>query len=165
MRKLAWGPALLIIWGLLAQAQQSPGILTQTELKKVVPDSYFFQGLSAPVQRRNSAAVRLENGKLVVGALMDTSGFSSDAREKCEGLLITETKVEIEGTSLPTGAYGFGFTKEGKLNVFDVGGEPVISVTAKTDEALRPAVPLTMKEHDGETRLYRGRNYVTIKGG
>ena len=155
-------PILIAVLG--GQAQHKPTLLTREELKKVVPGSYFFRGLSGPVQRRNSAAVRFPNGKLVMAALVDTSGYASNVRQTYEGLLITETKVEIGGGTVPPGAYGFAFSRDGTLSVLDMAGNPVISVPARRDEALRPAVPLSMKEHNGEIRFYRGRQYVTVTG-
>ncbi len=161
-RVLVWVFASIFLCTLLGQAQQKPTILTREELKKVVPGSYFFRGLSGPVQKRNSAAVRFPGGKLVVAALVDTSGYASNVRQTYEGLLITETKVEIGGAAVPPGAYGFAFSKDGTLGVLDMAGEPVILVPTKRDETLRPAVPLSMREHNGEIRFYRGRQYVTV---
>jgi hypothetical protein len=43
--------------------------------------------------------------------LVDTSGYSTDVGEKYQGFQITEVKLSIEGSELPPGEYGFGFSK------------------------------------------------------
>jgi hypothetical protein len=54
---------------------------------------------------------------------VDTSGYSTDVAAKYQGFLITEIKLNIEGSELPPGEYGFGFSKEGQFTVMDVRGE------------------------------------------
>src|SRR5690348_16279376 len=44
----------VVVAGAVA-AQDGPTILTGTELTRVVPPGFYFQGLSAPTQMRNSA--------------------------------------------------------------------------------------------------------------
>ncbi len=50
----------LMFCTVLAQ-QAKPGLLSDDDLKKVVPKDYFFRGLSATVQLRNSAGIRLQD--------------------------------------------------------------------------------------------------------
>jgi hypothetical protein len=142
----------------LASAQ----VLTADQLKRAVPSSYFFAGQSAPVQMRNAAGFKNDSGKLVLVALVDTSGYATAIAEKYQGLLITEGKIDIEGSALEPGAYGFGF-KDGKFTVMNVAASDVVSVDAKSDDKMAHAVPLKIeKEGDGYT-LYAGKKYVTIK--
>src|SRR3974377_1308973 len=86
-------------------AQSSPTAVTGNDLKKVVPDTYFFRGLSATVQARNSAAIKYPDGFLVVAALVDTSGYSADIKAKYTGLFITEKKLSLGGKTLDPGEY------------------------------------------------------------
>ena len=153
--------ALLAITG-SATAQDRPTILTGAELTRVVPTGFYFQGLSAPTQMRNSAAARFGTTRFVIVGLVDTSGYSSDIREKYVGFLITDSEITLNGTSLPAGAYGFGFGTEGKLTVMDVGGKDLLSVDITNDKALRRPRPLMMAADPGGVRLYNGRNYVVI---
>ncbi len=148
---------------LLAAAQQAKlGVLTSSELKQAVPSVYFFRGQSATVQVRNSGGIRLDGGKLVLAALVDTSGYSADVSAKYQGLLITEVKLNFEDSALNPGQYGFGF-KDGKFLVMDVGANDLFSLSTKTDDALKRPVPLKVVEEGGEYRLYAGKKWVALK--
>src|SRR5688500_19941953 len=118
LKHLSVALALLAIAG-SATAQDRPTILTGAELTRVVPTGFYFQGLSAPTQMRNSAAARFGTTRFVIAGLVDTSGYSADVREKYVGFLITDSEITLNGTSLPAGAYGFGFATEGKMTVMD----------------------------------------------
>jgi hypothetical protein len=144
--------------------QAKPGVLEGDEIKRVVPATYFFRGQSASVQVRNSAGFRVADGKLVLAGLVDTGGYASDVQEKYQGFLITEVKLNIEGSELPPGAYGFSFSKDGKFLVLDVGANRLFSVSSRADAELRHPTPLKMVQAGGEYRLYEGRNWVSLKG-
>jgi len=148
-----------------AAAQQAkPGVLTSDEVKKAVPKDYFFRGQSASVQVRNSAGIRAtSDGKLVLAGFVDTSGYAADVAQKYQGLLITEVKLDIGGSSLAPGEYGFGFSKDGKFMVMDVGANDLFSVDAATDDNLKRPVPLKIVEDGGAYRLYAGKKWVSIK--
>jgi len=160
-RALALMTALLVP-AVLAQ-QAKPGILSPDELKKVTPKDFFFRGQSAPVQLRNAAGIRAEGDKLVLAALVDNSGYAADVKAKYQGMFITEVKLDVEGSSLSPGEYGFGFTSDGKFIVMDVGANDVLSVAAKTDDNLHRPVPLKIAEEGGAYRLYAGKKWVSIK--
>lgn len=145
-----------------ATAQDLPTILSGAELTRVVPTGFYFQGLSAPTQMRNSAAVKFGAERFVIAGLVDTSGYSTDIRAKYVGFLITDSAITLNGTSLAPGAYGFGFGTEGKLTVMDVGGKDLLSVDITNDKELRRPRPLMMAADPGGVRLYNGRNYVVI---
>src|SRR5579871_6474166 len=86
----------------LAVAQQaSKHVLSADELKKVVPAEFFFRGQKAPVQLRNAVGFQLSDGKMTLAALVDASGYSTAIQQKYQGLLITETKLDIGGSTLP----------------------------------------------------------------
>ena len=112
---------------------------------------------------RNSAGLSAANGKLVLAGLVDTSGYASDVQAKYQGLLITEVKLKIEGTDLPPGQYGFGFSQDGKFLVMDVGANDLFSVAGKMDDKLAHPVPLKIVEDGGAYRLYAGRKWVSLK--
>jgi len=152
----------LLVPAVLAQ-QAKPGILSPDELKKVTPKDFFFRGQSAPVQLRNAAGIRAEGDKLVLAALVDNSGYAADVKAKYQGMFITEVKLDVEGSSLSPGEYGFGFTSDGKFIVMDVGANDVLSVAAKTDDNLHRPVPLKIAEEGGAYRLYAGKKWVSIK--
>lgn len=153
---------LVFSFSLSAQKAQ-PGLLTAEDLKRAVPTGYFFDGQSAPVELRNSAGFRMGDGKLVLAGLVDTSGYAADVQQKYQGFFITETKVDVGGSDLAPGAYGFGFTKDGKFILMDVAANEIFSVPSSADDKLAHPVPLKMMEDGGSYRLYHGRNFVTVK--
>jgi hypothetical protein len=124
--------ALLIISissAAVVMAQDSPVLLTGPELARVVPPGFYFQGLSATTQVRNSAAARFGMKRFVIAGLVDTSGYSADVRAKYEGFLITDSAITINGSEVQTGAYGFGLSNDGKLNILDLAGKEILSVS------------------------------------
>src|SRR5262245_26573864 len=153
--------ALFAVTGSVA-AQTGPTILTGTELTRVVPTGFYFQGLSAPTQMRNSAAARFGVDRYVISGLVDASGYSADVRAKYVGFLITDSLSTVNGESLPAGAYGFGFATPGKLTIMDLGGKDVLSVPLTNDKTLSRPRPLMMAPDPGGIRLYTGKNYVVI---
>jgi hypothetical protein len=158
------GLAVVIFSCLLLSAQQlKPGVLSADDIRKVVPATYFFRGQSAPVQLRNSAGFSGTDGKLVLAGLVDTSGYASDVQAKYQGFLITEVTLNIEGTELRPGEYGFGFSQDGKFIVMDVGANDLFSVTGKVDQKLPRPVPLKVVEDGGAYQLYAGRKWVSLK--
>ena len=161
LKYLSIALVLLAVAG-LATAQERATLLTGTELTKVVPTGFYFQGLSAPTQMRNSAAARFGTDRYVISGLVDTSGYSADVREKYVGFLITDSPIKLGGESLPAGAYGFGFATEGKMTIMDLAGKDLLSVPITNDKELRRPRPLMMSADPGGVRLYNGRNYVVI---
>jgi hypothetical protein len=103
------------------------------------------------------------DGKLVLTGLLDTSGYAADVQAKYQGFLITEVKLNIEGSELAPGEYGFGFSKEGKFLVMDVGANDLFSVAGQIDDKLPRPVPLKIDEEGGAYRLYAGRKWVSVK--
>lgn len=143
-------------------AQEKTTILSGNELARVVPAGFYFQGQSAPTQRRNSAAVRFGAKHFVLVGMVDTAGYGTEIRERYEGFLITDAAITVAGETLSPGAYGFGFSNNGKLNIFDLANSDVLSVATTSDKAMRRARPLMMSMDGGNVRLYRGRDYVVI---
>lgn len=146
----------------LVAAQDRAVILAGSELSRVVPPGFYFQGLSAPTQMRNSAAARWGRDHHVIAGLVDTSGYSTEVRAKYEGFLITDSDISIDGKTLKTGAYGFGFSNDGKLNIMDLAGNQILSVSTTKDSKLRRPRPLMMSQDGERVRLYGGRDYALI---
>lgn len=162
--RLAFFGGLFGVLLVSALAQQgAPHLLSADELRKVVPSEFFYRGQKAPTQARNSVGLQLANGKMTLVALVDASGYSTAIRQKYQGLLITECKLNVEGSELPPGQYGFGYTAGDKFVVMDVANDDVLSVPSKTEKALERAVPLKLVEVGGAYRLYAGKKWVEIK--
>lgn len=155
--------ALVLMFDSTAFAQSKATVLTGAELTRIVPPGFYYEGQSAPTQMRNGCAARTGEKQHIVAALVDTSGYSSEVRARYEGFLIVDAPMEIGGEKLAVGAYGFGFTDNGKFNVFDVGGNPVLSVAATNDKDLRRPRPLMLMNNADNLRLYGGRDFVVVK--
>jgi hypothetical protein len=139
----------------------TPGILTTQELKQLVPPTVFFQGQTAPVQLRNSGGVRGRNGRLMLVAMVDSSGYSTGVAQKYQAYLLTEGSLAFQGKVLAPGAYGVGFLDNNTFNVMDLGANDIAVVPTQTDAALRRAVPLKIVTAGEDSfRLYFGKHYV-----
>src|SRR6266576_1123721 len=145
-------------------AQNSVTILAGAELNQVVPPGFYFQGLSAPTQMRNAAAARFGSKRFVITGLVDTSGYAADVRAKYEGFFITDSPVTINGSDLGTGAYGFGFSNDGKMQILDLAGNQLLSVATTKDSELKRPRPLMMTRAGDGIRFYSGKDYVTVAG-
>lgn len=142
---------------------QDATVLTAADLTRVVPPGFYFQGLTAPTQMRNSAAARFGTSRFVIAGMVDTSGYAADVRAKYEGFLITDSAITINGSDLAVGAYGFGFSNDGKLNILDLAGNEILSVATSKDSTIKRPRPLMMTNSGKGIRLYSGRNYAVIE--
>ena len=161
--RLMLATLVLTLIGCAMAQQASKHVLSSEELRKAVPTEYFYRGQKAPVQMRNAGGFQLADGKITLAALVDVSGYASDVAQKYQGLLITESKLNIGGSSLSPGQYGFGFTADGKFVVTDVSDHDVLSTTYQTDQALKPAVPLKIVADGEGYKLYAGKKWIAIK--
>ncbi len=138
------------------------GILTKDAAGALMPPTVFFRGKTAPVQARNAGGVRFDGDRLILAALVDTSGYSTRVQERYQAYLITEATLVIEGHRLPPGAYGVGFVAADRFAVMDLGGHDLFVAGSHTDAALRRPTPLQIVagQTDGQFRLYVGRSYI-----
>jgi|SRR5215813_10769335 len=144
------------------RAQDAVTVLAGAELTKIVPPGFYFQGLSATTQMRNAAAARLGDKRYVIAGLVDTSGYAADVRAKYEGFFITDSRIKINGSDLAVGAYGFGFSQDGKMQILDLAGNQTLSVSTTKDSDLKRPRPLMMAKAADGLRFYNGKDYVTI---
>ncbi len=145
-----------------AQEKVAPEILNETAAAKIVPTSFYFAGQSAPTQMRNATVARLGKDRHVIAGLVDTSGYSTEISGKYEGFLITDSPVRIGGKQIETGAYGFGFSSDGKLHIFDLSSKEIMSVETTNDKELKRPRPLMMSVAADGVRFYKGKNYALI---
>ena len=162
-RLFTLGAISLVMLASAVAQQAAKHVLTGDELKKAVPAEYFFRGQKAPVQVRNAVGFQLADGKMMLAALVDASGYSTAIQQKYQGMLITEAKLNVGGSELSPGEYGFGFTADGKVVVMDVANNDVLSAPAQNDSALQHAVPLKLVEDGAGYKLYAGKRWVAIK--
>src|SRR5664279_2667090 len=112
--------AFVLILSLSAVGQgapTTPTVVPEAGLKKVVPENYFFRGMSATTQLRNSSAVHYPDDFYVIIGLVDTSGYSTDVKAKYSGLFITEKTLKFGSSTLGPGQYGMGYTADGKFHI------------------------------------------------
>ena len=166
MKKTRWqvlATAALALIGCALAQEVSKHILSSDELRKVVPTEYFFRSQKAPVQLRNAVGFQLADTKMMLAALVDASGYSTSIQQKYQGMLITESKLNIGGSSLPPGQYGFGFAADGKFNVMDVANNDVLSASYQTDPVLQRPVPLKLVEDGEGYKLYAGKKWIAMR--
>ena len=154
--------AVLCSLSFAVAAQEHAVVLTGADLTRVVPPGFYFQGLTAPTQMRNSAAARIGTNRYVIAGMVDTSGYAAEVRATYEGFLITDSAISINGSDLGVGAYGFGFTNDGKLNILDLAGSKIFTVSTTRDSTLKRPRPLMMTSAAEGIRLYGGKVYVVI---
>jgi hypothetical protein len=153
---------------LLVPAQTNKGsvtVLNREQASAVLPPTVFFRGQSAPVQGRNSAGLKMADGKLVLFALVDTSGYASSIQQSYQAYLLSEVPLRIGNQTLAPGAYGFGFVAGDKMVVLDLGANELLHATTTRDAALARPTPLQLladASASGRFRLYLGRSYVSL---
>ena len=162
-RSTILGTVILILAASAWAQQASKHVLSADEVKKATPTEYFYRGQKAPVQVRNAVGFQLADGKMMLASLVDASGYSTAIQQKYQGLLITETKLDIGGSTLGPGQYGFGFAADGKFVVMDVANSDVLSTPYQTDQALQHAVPLKLVADGDGYKLYAGKKWIAIK--
>jgi hypothetical protein len=164
-RNLILGFAAMVLVAssaILARAQETVTILEGPALTRVVPAGFYYQGLTAPTQMRNAAAARFGEKRYLIAALVDTGGYAADVRAKYEGFFITDSAIKINGIDLNVGAYGFGFSFDGKMQILDLAGNQVLSTTTSKDNELKRPRPLMMTKAGDGLRFYNGKDYVSI---
>ncbi|MGA8270463.1 MAG: hypothetical protein WB919_02820 [Candidatus Sulfotelmatobacter sp.] len=162
MRFAAVGSLVAILLSAALAQKAAQHLLSADELKNIVPAEFFFRGQKAPTQLRNATGFQTADGKMTIAALVDASGYSTAVQQKYQGMLVTESKLNIGGSELPPGEYGFGFATD-KFVVMNVANEDVLGVPYKTDAALKRAVPLKLIEDSSGYKLYAGKKWVALK--
>ncbi len=144
-------------------ASQPTGVLSQPLTEKLLPASVLYKGQQAPVQIRNSGALRLPDGSLIITSMVDSSGYSTGVRERYQFFLYTEHALKFGGRTLTPGFYGGGFLQDNTFLITDISGHEVLTTPTTTDPDFKRPRPLQMlTAPDGSFRLYLGRAFVTL---
>ena len=162
MRLAAVGTLVAVLLTSALAQRVAQHLLSPEELKNVVPAEFFFRGQKAPTQLRNATGFQTADGKITFAALVDASGYSTSIQQKYQGMLVTESKLNIGGSELGPGEYGFGFAAD-KFVVMNVANEDILSAPYQTDAELKRAVPLKMVGDGAGYRLYAGKKWVAVK--
>lgn len=151
--------AAALLFALLPQQAEAATVLNRTAASKLMPATVFFRGQTASTEERNSCGVHWDNGRYMLAALVDTSGYATDVKQKYQGYLLTETPLEVGGRHLGPGAYGFGFIGKNQFIVLNIGGEQVMESASHDLSGKRP-VPLQVLPANGGYQLCSGRQCV-----
>jgi hypothetical protein len=100
-------------------------------------------------------------------ALIDTTGYSSQIKQKYIGMIITEGKLSVCSISLGVGSYGFGLDRpaapsnaDAKFFVYNQAGEKLGECSAKKDTTLKQGSPLKVVVKKGGTATLELSRYV-----
>jgi len=162
LRFTAIGLLATLLLGVALAQHATQHLLSADEVKKAAPADFFFRGQKALTQMRNATGFQSASGMMTLAALVDASGYSTAMQQKYQGFLITESKLNIGGSQLMPGEYGFGFTSD-KFVVMNVANEDVLSVSFETDSSLKRPVPLKLVEDGAGYKFYAGRKWVSMK--
>ena len=162
---------LLAAWPNTARAQGGFEVVTGDAFTRAVPADFYLEGNRIPVEKRNAALLKNANGARVVLGLIDTTGYSSQIKQKYTGMLITETQLSVCGNALGVGSYGFGLDRpaatsnaDAPFKIYNQAGEKVGECAAKKDDSVKQPKPLTVTTaKDGPTKLYFGKYVIEIK--
>lgn len=140
-------------------------ILTRDQAGPIFPATVFYRGQSAPIQARNSAGLRLRGDRLVLAAMVDTSGYSTGVAATYQAYLITEVPLRVGDQTLRPGAYGFGFVEHDQMIVLDLGGNELFRTqTQRAPDLNRPTPLQILPDPSGpdRARLFLGRSFVVL---
>jgi hypothetical protein len=146
-------------------ATPSALILTREQTTGLMPPSVFFRGQTANIQGRNSSGIKLPGGKLILFALVDSSGYSSALQQTYQAYLLTEVPLTLGDQALGPGAYGFGFVEGNRMVVMDLGGNQILQTPTTIDDALSRPNPLQILPDSAASnrfRLYLGRRFAVL---
>jgi len=153
-----------------ARAQGSFEPVTGKAFDSAMPKDFYLEGNAIPTEKRNAAMVKTPGGARVIFALLDTTGYSSQIKQKYIGMVITEGKVSVCGKSLGVGSYGFGLDRpapksndDAKFHLYDQAGSEVTSCAAPVDSAMKMAKPLQVSAAGVGASLELGRYKVEIR--
>ena len=154
-----------------ARAQGAFEQLTGKAFDTAIPNDFYLEGNRIPVGKRNAALLKTPAGARLLLALLDTTGYSSQIKEKYAGMIITEGTVSVCSVSLSVGSYGFGLEKpaatsseDAKFFLYNQAGEKVGDCGAKKDKAVKQPKPLNVVlSKEAGARLYLGRYFLELK--
>jgi hypothetical protein len=162
---------LLAAWPNSARAQGGFELVTGDAFNRAVPADFYLEGNRIPVDKRNAVLLKNDKGARVVLGIIDTTGYSSQIKQKYTGMLITETKIEVCGNALGVGSYGFGLERpaptsnaDAPFKIYNQAGEKVGECATKKDDSVKQPRPLAVTTaKGGPAKLYLGKYVIEIK--
>jgi hypothetical protein len=177
MKRLGAGGLILVAFAILTGmprgtfAQGAFEQMTGKAFDSAIPNDFYLEGNRIPVEKRNGALLKTPAGARLVLALIDTTGYSSQIRQKYIGMVITEGSVSVCSVPLTVGSYGFGLEKpaptskeNAKFFLYNQAGEKVGDCAAKKDILVKQPKPLNIVlSKEAGARLYLGRYFLELK--
>ena len=177
MKRLGAGGLVLVAITILmgmprgARAQGAFEQLSGKAFESAIPNDFYLEGNRIPVEKRNAALLKTPAGARLVLALIDTTGYSSQIKQKYMGMVITEGTVSVCSVPLSVGSYGFGLEKpaatsseDAKFFLYNQAGGKVGDCRAKKDNAVKQPKPLNIVlSKEAGARLYLGRYFLELK--
>ena len=167
------GVTMVMVLGIggVLYAQGSFEKISGKAFESAIPNDFYLEGNRIPVEKRNAVLLKTAGGARLVLALIDTTGYSSQIRQKYIGMVITEGNVSLGSVALNVGSYGFGMEKPAansnepaKFFLYNQAGEKVGECGAQKDDAVKLPKPLNVTlNKEGGARLYLGRFYLELK--
>jgi len=162
---------MLAAWTNEARAQGAFEQVTGKDFDKALPKDFYLEGNAIPTENRNAAMLKTPAGARVLFALIDTTGYSSQIRQKYIGMVIAEGKLSICGISVGVGSYGFGLDKppatsneDAKFFLYDQAGEKVSECASKKDSEIKQPKPLSVVlAKEAPAKLYLGRYALPLE--
>jgi len=161
---------LLATWPMPARAQGAFEPVVGEAFNHAMPGDFYLEGNHIPVDKRNASIIKNAAGKRVLLAIIDTTGYSSQIKQKYIGMLITETKLSVCGNALGVGSYGFGLDRpaptsnaDATFRVYDQAGDKVGECAAKKDDSVKQPRPLVVETMSGPAKLLLGKYAIEIK--
>jgi hypothetical protein len=162
---------MLVAWPNAARAQGGFEPVSADAFTRAVPADFYLEGNRIPVEKRNTAVLKNANGARMVIGLIDTTGYSTQIKQKYIGMLITEMPISVCGIAVGVGSYGFGLdrpaptsTADAPFKVYNQAGEKLGECAAKKDDSIKQAKPLaTITPQGGPAKVYLGKYVIEIR--
>jgi hypothetical protein len=124
----------LFIVSTLAYPADSWRSATSTELKEIIPPRAQVQTERIETEFRTASGITDGNGKFIAGVVLITAGYAAEG--KYSNFVIVQAPVRIEGLTLQSGMYVFGWKRNGEdaleVSFYEAeSGKPLGVVTAK----------------------------------
>jgi len=163
--------ALLATGTALAQGQFTS--LKGDALAAATPQTVQLEGKDLKITTRNATAVVSPSGGRAFLAIQDGTGYGSEvASQKYTGVIQVQAgKLEVAGTSLSKGNYGFGWKVPakgaegpGEFVLFNQAGAKIGGCETTRDGELKVVKPLqVVPAPDGSAKFYYGRHSVELR--
>ena len=174
MRKTFVIAILTMTLGLLAgffvpvRAQGGYEVVKGKAFDSAMPKDFYLEGNAIPTEKRNAVLLKTAGGKRVVLALIDTTGYSSQIRQKYIGMVIAEGTFSVCGQQVTVGSYGFGLDKpsppsdaDATFHLYNQAGDKLFDCAAKKDTTAKQAQPLQVTTSGG-AKLVLGKYWLEL---